>query len=43
VKAIEDAVLSASPEPLEDDATLIVLAPVDSPEALTRAGHTGRG
>jgi serine phosphatase RsbU (regulator of sigma subunit) len=32
VKAIEDAVLSASPEPLEDDATLIVLAPVDSPE-----------
>jgi serine phosphatase RsbU (regulator of sigma subunit) len=30
VKAIEDAVLSASPEPLEDDATLIVLTPIDS-------------
>jgi serine phosphatase RsbU (regulator of sigma subunit) len=31
VKAIEDAVLHASPQPLEDDATLIVLAPVDAP------------
>ena len=31
VKAIEDAVLNASSEPLEDDATLIVLAPVDAP------------
>ena len=31
VKAIEDAVRHASPEPLEDDATLIVLAPVDTP------------
>jgi serine phosphatase RsbU (regulator of sigma subunit) len=31
VKAIEDAVLHASAEPLEDDATLIVLAPVDAP------------
>jgi serine phosphatase RsbU (regulator of sigma subunit) len=31
VKAIEDAVLSASSEPLEDDATLIVLAPIDTP------------
>ncbi len=31
VKAIEDAVLPASSEPLEDDATLIVLAPIDTP------------
>ena len=31
VKAIEDAVLYASSEPLEDDATLIVLAPIDAP------------
>jgi serine phosphatase RsbU (regulator of sigma subunit) len=31
VKAIEDAVLHASSAPLEDDATLIVLAPVDAP------------
>jgi serine phosphatase RsbU (regulator of sigma subunit) len=31
VKAIEDAVRHASSEPLEDDATLIVLAPVDTP------------
>jgi serine phosphatase RsbU (regulator of sigma subunit) len=30
VKAIEDAVLAAGPEPLDDDATLIVLAPVDA-------------
>ena len=33
VKAIEDAVLSASPHALEDDATLIVLAPIDPPAA----------
>jgi serine phosphatase RsbU (regulator of sigma subunit) len=33
VKAIEDAVLSATPQPLEDDATLIVLAPIDTPAA----------
>jgi serine phosphatase RsbU (regulator of sigma subunit) len=31
VKTIEDAVLSANPQPLEDDATLIVLAPSDTP------------
>lgn len=31
VTAIEDAVRSASPEPLEDDATLIVLAPLETP------------
>jgi serine phosphatase RsbU (regulator of sigma subunit) len=31
VKAIEDAVLHASSAPLEDDATLVVLAPVDAP------------
>ncbi len=31
VKAIEDAVRLASAQPLEDDATLIVLAPVDAP------------
>jgi len=31
VKAIEDAVWNASSAPLEDDATLIVLAPVDAP------------
>jgi serine phosphatase RsbU (regulator of sigma subunit) len=31
VKAIEDAVVSASPHALEDDATLVVLAPIDPP------------
>jgi serine phosphatase RsbU (regulator of sigma subunit) len=32
VKAIEDAVLAAGPDPLDDDATLIVLAPADARE-----------